>query len=100
MHAHALSEGTYSVDQSKKFILFNSEADSVTDRPGSLLVEICPFLIVSKKGLIIIDPGLGLKNVTGEFQIIKNLSQLGYNSTDINYVLLSHLHKDHIGGVA
>jgi len=100
LKAFALSEGTYTVDQSKNFISFNSESDSVKDRPGSLLVEICPFLIITEEGLIIIDPGLGLKNASGEFQIIKNLSQLGYNSTDINYVLLSHLHKDHIGGVA
>lgn len=100
MKCFSLSEGTYTVNQSKIFIPFNSEIDSVKDRPGSLLVEICPFLIVSEEGLIIIDPGLGLKNVEGEFQILKNLSLLGYNSTDINYVLLSHLHKDHIGGIA
>ncbi len=100
MKCFPLSEGTYTVDQSKNFIPFNSEIDSVKDRPGSLLVEICPFLIISDEGLIIIDPGLGLKNAEGEFQIIKNLSRLGYNSTDINFVLLSHLHKDHIGGVA
>lgn len=100
MKCFPLSEGTYTVDQSKNFIPFNSATDSVKDRPGSLLVEICPFLIISEEGLIIIDPGLGLKNKDGEFQIKKNLSQLGYNSTDINIVLLSHLHKDHIGGVA
>ena len=100
MNAHSLSEGTYTVDESKLFIPFNSVTDSIKDRPASLLVEICPFLIITEEGLIIIDPGLGLKNSNGEFQIINNLSQLGYNSTDINYVLLSHLHKDHIGGVA
>ena len=100
MKCFPLSEGTYTVDQSKNFIPFNSATDSVKDRPGSLLVEICPFLIISEEGLIIIDPGLGMKNEDGEFQIIKNLSQLGYNSTDINIVLLSHLHKDHIGGFA
>ncbi len=100
MHCFPLSEGTYTVDESKIFIPFNPETDSIKDRPRSLLVEICPFLIISDEGLIIIDPGLGLKTVTGEFQIIENLSKLGYNSTDINFVLLSHLHKDHIGGVA
>lgn len=100
MNAHALSEGTYTVDESKLFIPFNNLTDSIKDRPASLLVEICPFLIITEEGLIIIDPGLGLKSVSGEFQVMKNLAQLGYNSTDINFVLLSHLHKDHIGGVA
>ena len=100
MPAYPLSEGTYTVDESKIFLPFNAETDLLKDRPRSLLVEICPFLIVSTDGLIIIDPGLGLKNSEGNFSILKNLSALGYNSTDINLVLLSHLHKDHIGGVA
>ncbi len=100
MKCYPISEGAFTVNESKKFVPFNKAVDSIKNYSGSLLVEICPFLIVSDNALIVIDPGLGMKNETGEFQIIKNISALGFNSTDINLVLLSHLHKDHSGGIA
>jgi hypothetical protein len=38
-----LSEGTFTIDQSKKFLPFDLDKDILTDRPqGSLLVEFNP----------------------------------------------------------
>lgn len=94
-----LSEGTYTVDITKNFIPFNRQSDRMNERPASLLVDIVPFLIQTKNDLVIIDPGLGLTSPAGEFMIIENLMRFGFNANDVTMVLLSHLHKDHAGGI-
>ena len=94
-----LSEGVFTVGHDKQFVPFNIDSDELTDRPtGSLLVEIQPFLVVTAKDVIVLDTGLGY-NVDGELQIHTNLRKCGYKPGDVTKVLLSHLHKDHAGGV-
>src|SRR5438552_5354192 len=94
-----LSEGTYTVDDSKKFIPFDSSKDKLENRPASLIVDIVPFLAKTKNDLIIIDPGLGLESENGDFQIHENIRHRGFSSDEVTIVLLSHLHKDHAGGI-
>lgn len=94
-----LFEGTFTVDESKKFIPFNSSKDKLDDRPASLLVDIVPFLIKTNDDLIIIDPGLGLPSDSGNFYIDGSIRSHGFSPDEITMVLLSHLHKDHAGGV-
>lgn len=98
MPAFALSENTYTVDASKVFIPFDRTRDDIKSRPASLLVDIVPFLIQTPLHNIIIDPGLGLKLHTGNYHILENLARLGLSAYDIDIVLLSHLHKDHLAG--
>lgn len=96
-----LSEGTFSIDASKKFIPFNLEKDSLKDRPpGSILVEINPFCVVTKNDVIVLDTGLGYSHPDGSLQIHQNLLNNGISPMDVTMVLLSHLHKDHAGGIA
>jgi glyoxylase-like metal-dependent hydrolase (beta-lactamase superfamily II) len=95
-----LSEGVFTVGHDKQFVPFNLSEDELTDRPtGSLLVEIQPFLVVTSKDIIIFDTGLGFKNNNSELQIHDNLRHLGYEPEQVTKVLLSHLHKDHAGGL-
>lgn len=71
------------------------------ERPrGSLLVEIQPFLVKTHQDLILFDTGLGFQLPGGELQIHHNLRCLGIEPRQITKVLLSHLHKDHAGGVS
>lgn len=94
-----LSEGVFTVGHDKQFVPFQQGSDVLTDRPtGSLLVEIQPFLVVTDKDVIVLDTGLGYKQ-DGVLQIHANLSQHGYKPEDVTKVLMSHLHKDHAGGV-
>ncbi len=94
-----LSEGTFTVDDSKKFIPFDLSKDHLKDRPSSLLVDIVPFLVRTDNDLIVIDPGLGMQSAGGDFMIIENIQRAGFAAEDVSMVLLSHLHKDHTGGI-
>jgi len=96
-----LSEGAFTVDQTKKFIPFDKEREELQQRnKGSLLVEVQPFAIITSKDILVLDTGLGFAAENGQLQIHKNLAANGISATDVTKVLLSHLHKDHSGGIA
>ena len=95
-----LSEGTFTIDKTKQFVPFNLDKDDLQQRPvGSLLVEVQPFCIVTKKDILILDTGLGFSNPDGTLQIHQNLLDNGINPMDVTKVLMSHLHKDHASGI-
>ncbi|MBI2730735.1 MAG: MBL fold metallo-hydrolase [Sphingobacteriales bacterium] len=96
-----LSEGAFTVDKSKQFIPFDKNNDDLQQRnKGSLLVEIQPFVIVTTKDVVVIDTGLGFSNADDTMQIHQHLLDEGINPMDVTKVLLSHLHKDHAGGIS
>ena len=96
-----LSEGAFSIDKSKVFVPFDKEKDNLQERAiGSLLVEIQPFVVLTKRDIILLDTGLGFSNPDGILQIHQNLIDNGINPMDVSKVWLSHLHKDHVGGAA
>lgn len=95
-----LSEGSFTIDKSKIFIPFDQANDQLQERSkGSLLVEIQPFLIITSRDILLIDTGLGyMKN--GSLQLLTNLKAAGIAPSQVTKVLMSHLHKDHAGGVS
>ena len=58
-----------------------------------------PFCVVTEKDIILIDAGLGFSK-GNQLQIHTNLISYGINPSDITKVLMSHLHKDHAGGIS
>lgn len=95
-----LSEGVFTIGHDKVFRPFDPQTENLNDRPiGSLLVEVQPFLIVTDTDVMLFDTGLGFE-VNGELQIHQNLRNHGYQPEDVTKVFLSHLHKDHAGGVS
>lgn len=99
MQVIALSEGSFTIDKTKIFVPFNQEQDDLQQRPvGSLLVEVQPFVVVGENDIILIDAGLGF-SINGELQIYANLAAHGIQPHHITKVLVSHLHKDHAGGL-
>lgn len=95
-----LSEGVFTIDKTKIFVPFDMTDDDLQKRPkGSLLVEVQPFVVITGKDVLLLDAGLGfLRN--GELQIHSNLKKNGIQPNDVTKVLLTHLHKDHAGGVS
>jgi glyoxylase-like metal-dependent hydrolase (beta-lactamase superfamily II) len=95
-----LSEGTFTIDKTKIFVPFDKQKDELQQRAvGSLLVEVQPFVVVTSKDVILIDAGLGFSN-NNELQIHANLKANGILPEQITKVLMSHLHKDHAGGIS
>ncbi len=95
---YPLSEGVFTIGHNKLFVPFSLANDDINHRPaGSLLVEVQPFLVVTKKDVIIFDTGLGFMNGDGILQIHDNIRKHGYEPGMVTKVLLSHLHKDHAG---
>ena len=94
-----LSEGTFTVDATKIFVPFDAGHDELQKRPsGSLLVEIQPFVIITSKDVLLLDTGLGFKK-DGSLQLHQNLERNGIHPSRVTKVLLTHLHKDHAGGI-
>ena len=67
----------------------------------------CP-LIIAGKDVILVDTGIGNRLTEREVQIyqpepadklVKQLHALGFAPADVTYVILSHLHFDHLGGM-
>lgn len=95
-----LSEGAFTIDKTKIFVPFNLENDELQERPvGSLLVEVQPFIVITQKYILLIDAGLGFTK-NNELQIHQNLKAIGLQPKEVTKVLMSHLHKDHAGGIS
>lgn len=95
-----LSEGTFTIDKTKRFVPFDETADRLQERPsGSLLVEIQPFVVITSWDVLLLDTGLGFET-NGVLQLHHNLMEHGINPGEVTKVLMSHLHKDHAGGVS
>ncbi|MEX0928738.1 MAG: MBL fold metallo-hydrolase [Balneolales bacterium] len=96
--AAALYEGTYSVGLDKNFVRI-----SRSDPPlkGSLKLSVNPFLIKNGQDNLLIDAGPGFYGPEDHFQWMKdNLAEHDLTTNDITDVVCSHLHSDHIGGLA
>lgn len=95
-----LSEGAFTIDKTKVFVPFDTTKDDLQQRAtGSLLVEVQPFAVITSEDVLVIDTGLGFEQ-DGNLQIHANLINAGINPSDVTKVLMSHLHKDHAGGIS
>jgi glyoxylase-like metal-dependent hydrolase (beta-lactamase superfamily II) len=95
-----LSEGTFTIDKTKVFVPFEAATEELNSRPtGSLLIEVQPFVVKTTKDILLLDAGLGFAR-NGRLRIHENLSENGIQPGDITKVLMTHLHKDHAGGVS
>lgn len=99
MQVFTLYEGTYSVNVTKKFVPFDPTIHQFKDRPGSLFINVQPFLVEVNNELILLDTGLGFSDEQGELILHKNIRNAGYDPADVSKVLMSHLHYDHAGGM-
>lgn len=99
LQVFTLYEGSYSVDASKKFIPFDPTIHQAKDRPASLFIHVQPFLVKMNNLLLLLDTGLGYSNENGALVLHENIRKAGFDPSDIDYVLMSHLHFDHSGGM-
>lgn len=94
----ALYEGTFSVGMDKRFHPIQRSEPAAK---GALKISLNPFLVQTRDRNILIDCGLGDYGVSSHIPILReNLRRVGLDAEDITDVICSHLHWDHIGGLA
>lgn len=96
--AYPLYEGTFSVGLDKKFNRIDRD-----DPPakGALKLSLNPFLITGEERNYLFDAGIGdFGEDTSTDRIKSKLADLGLTEYDITDIFASHLHYDHIGGLA
>jgi glyoxylase-like metal-dependent hydrolase (beta-lactamase superfamily II) len=67
-------------------------------------IPLLMFLIDHPKGLVVFDTGVDVDRVEDPFlevrpqqRLDRQITSLGYRPADVRYVILSHLHLDHVG---
>ena len=78
---------------------WNQPAPPVRIHANTYLVGTCgisAILITGSRGHVLIDGG----TEQGADLIAENIASLGFRVTDIRFILTSHEHHDHVGGVA
>ena len=102
MNIIPLSEGSFTIDKTKLFVPFDETTDDLQKRTtGSLLVEIQPFAVITSKDVLLLDAGLGFDETAHtKMQLYTSLENAGIKPEQVTKVLMSHLHKDHAGGVS
>lgn len=94
----ALYEGTYSVGLDKKFVRIDRNDPP---KKGTLKLSLCPFLIKNGDQNVLIDTGPGFYGPEDHHRWMQeNLREHNLTTDDITDIFCSHLHSDHIGGLA
>ena len=93
-----LYEGTFSVGLDKKFFSIPRDGNAAK---GALKISLNPFLLVNEKRVILIDTGIGsFGEDTGVERLFENLERHGISDYEVTDIFMSHLHYDHMGGLA
>jgi len=71
-----------------------------------ITVPLLAFLIDHPQGLVLFDTGVDTDaegdpflDTTPDRRVDRQIERLGYRAADVNYVVMSHLHLDHVGGM-
>jgi N-acyl homoserine lactone hydrolase len=71
-----------------------------------ITVPLLAFLIDHPQGLVLFDTGVDVDteedpylDTTPDRRVDRQLERLGYRPADVRYVVMSHLHLDHVGGM-
>lgn len=102
-----LSEGTFEVSASGSIRRATTDAKPKIQKgepPGYSRIALDPLLIRTQELNVIVDAGLGIgldkkERDSGVSNLHTNLEIFGISPEDINYVILSHLHYDHMAGL-
>ncbi len=78
--------------------LYGDDPERTTGVPEQIVVPYTPLLVDTGSHRILIDTGAGpMAPSTGHLE--ENLSRVGFKGSDIDVLVLSHAHPDHIGGL-
>jgi glyoxylase-like metal-dependent hydrolase (beta-lactamase superfamily II) len=100
----ALSDGTITLDMNA--LLFNAKPEEISNlfqqnflSATKIETSITAYLIRTNNKLILIDAGSGVFMGPTLGKLTQSLINAGFQPEQIDAVLLSHLHPDHVGGL-
>lgn len=94
---YIISDGGFPV--SRDFFIKNAKSNIENEYPESFLVPLNVVLIHKNGKNILVDAGLGRHLGSKAGHLKKHLNEIGILPTDIDYVIITHSHLDHIGGL-
>lgn len=93
MEIIAIKQGDFKVDARKNF-----EYLKPGEQVSSIKMAIQPFIVKTSHDIILLDTGLAFPD-PGFPVLVKQLQEYGIDPGTVTKVLVSHLHKDHAGGL-
>src|SRR5262249_27028615 len=91
-------EDGFVTNVSKDEALAAAEAAYMTPK-GSITLPFNPMVINNGSKTILIDTGYGTDFSPTTGHLAKNLAAAGFGAKDIDAIIISHLHPDHINGL-
>lgn len=99
----ALFDGIFEIDSALLKNIPSAELKTALTRAfvgqPKMPTAVNAFLINTGRNLILVDTGAGQLFGPGLGEVLKNLTAAGYKPEQVDTVLLTHLHGDHIGGL-
>ena len=99
----------YVLDGGRAYVPDTSHFTPERNMGVPITIPFSMFLIDHPKGLVVFDTGLNVDNLpdamrkdlqyTPDQRIDRQMAKLGYKPEDVKYVVLSHMHLDHTGGM-
>ncbi len=99
----ALADGFSDMDVQRLRNVTEAKIKSVLDRNflayPTVKTPVNAFLINTGTSLVLVDAGGGQGMGPGFGNVIRNMKAAGYDPAQVDAVLISHMHRDHVGGL-
>ena len=99
----ALNDGALRVDPKLLQNITPKELAAALDRTyqtAPMVTSVNAFLINTGSKLVLVDTGAGALSGPTVGQLVSNLKAAGYQPDQVDDILITHMHGDHLGGIA